>query len=369
MNPGFLPTIQKDSAMHKVNPLQVIDSLGEITRHRDRILIEKSLLKTLGELAPDQEFRLFKVLDHQDTKISLGLLAYSINGYVETSGFNVKHHELHTDIKQFVVNAIQRKAIEQVSNASGKIHQIIYPAMDQDNEVFAILLHVCGDKFKVETSRFVYSLLKVYTNYLLLLEDNQRDKLTQLLNRDTMDREITRILLRNNHLDAARQAGMQLRRQNDLFNYWLGILDIDHFKSVNDRFGHLFGDDVLILIARQMQEDINGEGDLLYRFGGEEFVIILQALSYDEARNTMEGLRNHIANHKFPQLNQVTVSIGMVQITNQTGSTEIIDQADQALYYAKEHGRNQVCCYEDLLERSLITPITQNTSVNEPEFF
>ena len=355
--------------MASVNSLQIIDSLGEITRHRDRVVIEKSLLKTLAELAPNQEFRLFKVLAKEGEEVVLGLLAYSVNGYVETSGFHLKRYELQPANKQLALDVINNKGIKQLVDADSKINHIIYPALDQNNEVFAILVHVCGDGFEFEVSRFVYGLLKVYSNYLALIEDNQRDKLTQLLNRDTMDREITRILLKNNGLYEAMAKGIPIKRRKDSLVYWLGVLDIDHFKSVNDNFGHLFGDDVLILVARQMQQDIRGEKDLLYRYGGEEFVIILQAQDMGEAKKAFERLRANIAKQNFPQVGTVTVSIGLVQITNQAGSSDIIGQADQALYYVKEHGRNQVCCYEELLQDSLIELAEQNVRGGDLEFF
>ena len=355
--------------MASINSLQIIDSLGEITRHRDREVIEKSLLKTLAELSPNQEFRLFRVLAKEGEEVVLGLLAYSINGYVETSGFHVERYELLPDIKQLVLRAIENKKIEQLADSNNKLTHIIYPSLDQYNEVFAILVHVCGDGFEFDVSRFVFGLLKVYSNYLALIDDNQRDKLTQLLNRDTMDREITRILMINSGMYAALAAGIPIKRRKDTPVYWLGVLDIDHFKSVNDNFGHLFGDDVLILVARQMQQVIRGEKDLLYRYGGEEFVIILQAVDLEEAKKAFNRLRINIAEHSFPQVGTVTVSIGIVQITHQAGSSDIISQADQALYYVKEHGRNQVCCYEDLLQHSLIEQAEKNISGGEAEFF
>lgn len=75
-----------------------------------------------------------------------------------------------------------------------------------------------------------------------------------------------------------------------------------------------------------------------------------------------------IAQHDFPQVG-TTVSIGIVEIAHQSGSTEIISQADQALYYAKEHGRNKVCCYENLLQDSLIKPFGLQVGADEAEFF
>lgn len=355
--------------MASVNSLQIIDNLGEITKHRDRELIEKSLLKTLAELAPNQEFKLFKVLCQEGEEITLELSAHSLNDCVETSGFHVDQYELPTHIKQLILSVIECKKTAQLADNDNKPTHIIYPGLDQYNEVFAILVHVCGEGFEHGLSRFVFGLLKVYSNYLALLEDNQRDKLTQLLNRDTMDREISRILIMNAGTYLGSAAETPIKRRKDEPAYWLGVLDIDHFKAVNDNFGHLFGDDVLILVARKMQQVIRGEKDLLYRYGGEEFVIILQAANIDEAKNAFNRLRINIAQHDFPQVGTVTVSIGVVQITNQAGSSDIISQADQALYYVKEHGRNQICCYEDLLQHALIEQTKPHMSSKETEFF
>ncbi|MFI3186601.1 MAG: GGDEF domain-containing protein [Methylococcaceae bacterium] len=355
--------------MAVVSSLQIIDSLGEITRHRDREVIEKSLLKTLTELSPNQEFRLFRVLATENDEVMLGLLAYSINGYVETSGFHVERYELQPAIKALLIEVLESKGVEQLTDVNNKLTHIIYPALDQSNEIFGVLLHICGDGFKFEVMRFVHGLLKVYSNYLALIDDNQRDKLTQLLNRDTMDREITRILLKNNGRFRAAEEDISTSSRRGGLSYWLGVLDIDHFKAVNDCFGHLFGDDVIILVARQMQKDIRGEKDLLYRYGGEEFVIILQAVDIEEAKQVFERLRINIEQRNFPQVGKVTVSIGIVQITHQVGSAEIISQADKALYYVKGHGRNQVCSYEYLLQNALIKQSEQQLSGGELEFF
>lgn len=355
--------------MTNVNSLQIIDSLGEITRHRDREIVEKSLLKTLGELAPNQEFRLFKVFSDEVDGVALGLLAYSINGYVETSGFHIKRYDLPKVIKQCVLTVIERKEIQQVVDEKGRVSHIVYPTFDHCNEIFAILIHVCGDGYEWTLQRFVNGLLKVYSNYLALIDDNQRDKLTQLLNRDTLEREITRILLKNNEHRSAMTEGVFLKRRKDSLTHWLCMLDIDHFKRVNDNFGHLFGDEVLILVARQMQRNIRGEEDLVYRYGGEEFVILLQEQDRELAKKAFDRLRADIERRTFPQVGVVTVSIGMVQATDQSGSGQLILQADQALRYAKEHGRNQVCCYEELLESALIEKAEQNLSSGNLEFF
>jgi diguanylate cyclase (GGDEF)-like protein len=128
----------------------------------------------------------------------------------------------------------------------------------------------------------------------------------------------------------------------------MGEIDIDHFKEVNDRFGHLHGDEVLVILARILQSSFR-KTDLIYRFGGEEFVVIVYVDDRGDAEMTFERLRRSIENHVFPQVGKVTVSIGITEIKDTSIPVELLGRADQALYYAKTHGRNQVAFYEALV--------------------
>ncbi|WP_374477371.1 GGDEF domain-containing protein [Zoogloea sp.] len=120
------------------------------------------------------------------------------------------------------------------------------------------------------------------------------------------------------------------------------------FKRVNDQFGHLYGDEVLLLLARIMQESFRHQ-DRLFRFGGEEFVVILRATSEDEVAVALERLRASVEGHLFPQVGTVTVSVGYTGINSSDTIPDIVGRADDALYFAKENGRNQVSSYERLL--------------------
>ena len=349
--------------MKNINTIQIVDSLAEITRHHDREIIEKSLLKTLSDLNNSQEFRLYKIIRTKPT-ITIGLLAFSINGSVEIARRHTKEHVIPNSLKKNIEAAIRLGNIEQVSNTEGKTTHYIYPAFDHNNEVFSILIQDCNENHNYNDLRLVHSLLKVYSNYLELIEYNKRDKLTQLLNRETLDNEITRLLINNNEKNRH-----GVRRVKDPIGFWLGIIDIDHFKSVNDKYGHLFGDEVLILVARQMKSDIRGDEDLIYRYGGEEFVILLQAKEMNEALVAFNRLRKNVAKQELPQLGHITISIGVVQVTDQPSSIKVIGNADQALYYAKQHGRNQVCIYEKLIEDGSIEYKDDNIETREIEFF
>ncbi|MNZ13812.1 putative diguanylate cyclase YcdT [compost metagenome] len=127
----------------------------------------------------------------------------------------------------------------------------------------------------------------------------------------------------------------------------LMMLDIDHFKSINDRHGHAVGDQVLRQFAHTLQDQLH-EGELLARMGGEEFVILLPGLAPDRANFTAERLRRAVQDLHLAQGDerlQITVSIGLDGCAGHEpapGLDELLARADQALYRAKAHGRNRV---------------------------
>lgn len=190
-------------------------------------------------------------------------------------------------------------------------------------------------------------LFRVYGNVVALLDYGEKDTLTELLNRKTFD--VAFIKAAAGLKPAPAKAPPQERRQSpQVRGAWLAVLDIDHFKRVNDGFGHLIGDEVLLLVARLMRA-CSRHSDLLYRFGGEEFVILMRCDSETDALSAMERLRTTIANHRFPQVGTITASIGLTEVFHNDIPSEAFGRADEAVYYAKSHGRNQVRSYQQLV--------------------
>ncbi|HEU4409332.1 MAG TPA: GGDEF domain-containing protein [Polyangiaceae bacterium] len=124
------------------------------------------------------------------------------------------------------------------------------------------------------------------------------------------------------------------------------MFDIDHFKQVNDRYGHLAGDFVLKELARVVQSRIRRD-EVFARYGGEEFSLVLPETNLDGAAALAETLRRKISEHPFTfqaETIPVTVSMGIAMLSEaERGSVELIQRADEKLYEAKRSGRNRVC--------------------------
>jgi two-component system, cell cycle response regulator len=125
------------------------------------------------------------------------------------------------------------------------------------------------------------------------------------------------------------------------------FVDIDHFKKINDGFGHLGGDGVLAAAARVMTATLRAE-DVLARYGGEEFAVICREIEAEGARALGERLRSAIENHRFEHSGKVipvTISVGAAVERKLTDAHALIAAADSAMYEAKRAGRNRVCLH------------------------
>ncbi len=159
------------------------------------------------------------------------------------------------------------------------------------------------------------------------------DHLTGLANRRSLDHALDR------ELSVARRNKTPLS---------LMMIDIDHFKSFNDNNGHIVGDQCLKAVADSLQHTVRRPADIVARFGGEEFVVMLPDTPLDNAMLVGETLRNGIDRLKLPYSPNskecVTVSVGIATTSSHSDSTAqaLLSQADAALYEAKKRGRNRV---------------------------
>ena len=152
------------------------------------------------------------------------------------------------------------------------------------------------------------------------------DKLTQLNNRMSTDNFIMKALT-----DSA----------NENKPLSVVIVDIDFFKSINDKYGHQVGDDVLIVFADILRNNFR-DSDFIGRWGGEEFIIALVDTRLEKAQKLIEGLRLKIESHGFDKVGQMTASFGLTQAASSDDIDCLFKRMDDNLYQAKESGRNKV---------------------------
>ena len=119
------------------------------------------------------------------------------------------------------------------------------------------------------------------------------------------------------------------------------MFDIDHFKKINDRYGHLVGDDVLVTLTKLIMED-KRSSDLIYRYGGEEFFLVLPNTDIKGAVKTAQRLHKLISKLFIPKVGHISVSMGVVEYQSQETIDDVIKRVDDLMYQAKKAGRNQI---------------------------
>jgi diguanylate cyclase (GGDEF)-like protein len=143
--------------------------------------------------------------------------------------------------------------------------------------------------------------------------------------------------------DLLKSESKKAARHNKKFT--LVILDIDNFKSVNDTYGHLIGDEVLKEMADIVRETIR-ESDVFARWGGEEFSVLLPETGLNGGAILAEKIRENIKSHRFSKAGNLTCSFGVAQFKPEEPRDTLISNADWALYHAKNHGKNQVAVFD-----------------------
>ncbi|MBB1074643.1 GGDEF domain-containing protein [Rhodoferax sp. 4810] len=239
----------------------------------------------------------------------------------------------------------------------------IFP-IDTQATVCSVLEVESDAAVPASTEAQIDSILHLYENLQGLLDYGERDSLTDLLNRKTFDSAFLHAAQAQNQkptLDRPDRRGQQAHA-----SYWLAVMDIDHFKHVNDNFGHLIGDEVLLLLARLMRASYRFH-DQLYRFGGEEFVVLMRCTSHDDALGALERFRRQVEQHAFPQVGHITISIGFAPLRADDTPTGAFDRADKAVYSAKSHGRNRICSFTSLVASGEL--VEQADDLQDVDFF
>ena len=328
----------------------ILQNLVEMTGHRDHLRLEVSVLSTLQRLPSVVQVRALEVFMLQGVR-HVRPRSWMHNGLWKSTEAEPANDPLRQPLAQLPAldACIQAHGVQAKAQPEKGRYLLWLPVWMNDQAT--ICLEVTQSQpFFAHKLDVLTGIFNVYQNYQSLLDYSERDALTGLFNRKTFDEQFARhtftaltppISVDPCPVPESRNAAEPSVQQ------WLAVIDIDHFKQVNDRFGHLYGDEVLILLANVLRASFRSH-DRIFRFGGEEFVVLLRSTTLDTAHKVFDRFRETVQNHVFPQVGQVTVSVGFVS-TVSGSPVEILGQADQALYFAKENGRNQVRFYDALV--------------------
>ena len=333
---------------------RLLDQLASLTAIRDLELIEFSLLKTLKGFLQPRGLSLVRLDGKGQPNMEI------IYGDDKCA---VRHEDIDLSPETQRADEFLRASDAQFySCAMDKGTLLVYPLMSSRTGRNYLQMLVKQDLSKME-NYMMAGVLQIYRNFVGIMQHAQTDQLTGLANRKTFDDCVARV---HELIPQEEDVLDNDRRASRALSYWMVMVDIDHFKSVNDRFGHLYGDEVLVILSQLMQASFRAT-DLIFRFGGEEFVLIVRCADHAACLETLERFRKAVEQRSIPQVGNVTISMGVTRMERSTFAATMVDHADQALYHSKHSGRNQVSFFEDLVAQGLI--VIEEIKTDEISFF
>lgn len=337
----------KTRSQNEADPLLIsyLDAIVALTCQREANGLTASLINSLCQHVQAERFRLLAISDLSENEgIDAGDLQETfVRDWLEPLSVPVPigHDE------DLLACAQSRNRISRNLPAAGN-RRLVLPIFSANN--LTAMLVIEGMREVGGEDEVLARLMQIFSNQLYLLSRNEIDGLTGLYNRLAFDVRIKHLVLSAGH-NERRTPAPQASPQN-----CLALLDIDYFKMVNDKYGHLYGDEVLVQFARLMSHAFRHQ-DMMFRYGGEEFAVVLVGTTSEAAVSVLESFRRKLESYEFPQIGCKTVSIGVANIAPGESVDTVINRADKALYYVKRHGRNQVCCYEMLVKEGKLAPV------------
>jgi diguanylate cyclase (GGDEF)-like protein len=344
-----------------MRPDHLIDQLAELAGQRNRDLLDGCFLDLFHDLLEPLSVAIFRP-DGDDHSPY-----WSLHRRVRDTAPGL------LDLEPMQAPLPSMPLHEQAWKSGALMQQLGSPSltlvpMGCDDDTHCLVEVVSAGPLGPDEERVVRGVQRFYRHLRALMDENERDSLTRLLNRKSFDETFVRMAMQLDGgplVDVPAAGGRRKSPDPADSSCWLAVIDIDHFKCVNDRHGHLIGDEVLILVAQLIRKTFR-TADRLYRFGGEEFVVLLRNASAGDAMRAFERLRCNVERFEFPQVGTLTVSIGYTEVQANDTPSAAFERADQAVYHAKSHGRNLVVDRESLL-RSGDVPVS--VVISEVEFF
>lgn len=326
----------------------VLTNLISLTNERDVYQLELLLAQSLHDL--------IQPLNSSADKSVVVYRAVNVNKKEFTSvviGNEADEKALTEEMKQSLADCFESG--EFLSLQAGDDSELnFYPLKNANNRTVAIIA-IQANINDTQIHDTISMLLQIHQNFAGLINDNERDTLTGLLNRKTFEAKVNKVF---------ETMVTSAKRQDDKKNtlHFLALFDIDHFKSINDEYGHLVGDEVLRELSKLMKDTFRDK-DLLFRYGGEEFLGVFECAKAQDIMQLLERFRKKVSSYQFSEVGKVTISIGYTEIFTYDNSSQVVSRADQALYYAKDNGRNATFHFEKLIAEGSIIEEKEEVSL------
>ncbi|MEC8081235.1 MAG: GGDEF domain-containing protein [Pseudomonadota bacterium] len=311
----------------------ILHHIENFTSQRDKELLAFSLLKSIREILSPIRTSILTLNGQDEPTMEIALT----NG--ESCEYRYQDISV-SDSTKASLDYINTWHLDELMKAHDDQYTSFH-VLQQSRQQNQYLIITLDNKPSRSESYIVKGMLSIYGNFSSLLAESQTDELTGLMNRKTFEESIVKLY-----------QGTAFEEESDLKSNWIAIIDLDHFKSINDSAGHLYGDEVLIHVSRVMRQTFT-QDDMLFRFGGEEFVILMRNRTRSQCAENLDKLRLNVQEIVMNNLDPITISIGVCEFQKYVFHVTLMDQADQALYYSKQNGRNRVTFYEEIVEAGL----------------
>ncbi len=347
----------------------------KLTDHRDRSHLELTLAKALIDLLRIDRVVLAKVVSTEGVKRWLEIVAMDIRGggkVVDPLRVNFQELPAVDDLRDRY-RSLQSRDVLDVAWAGPDGPRISYIPLYSEfsgEDQGVVEIH-SGAPLVVSQLEVVRDLLHVYRNMYSLLAYSDRDALTGLLNRKSLDDTFYSAVLDElgeNGDAAARDLTApilpgQERRHRVPPNYWLGTINVDNFGVLNDKSGHLIAEEVLILVARIVNNTFRTY-DRLYRLGGEQFAVLMHCPDEALVVAAFERFRANMEKFNFPQVGRVTACAGFTRVSAEDSPSTALERAERAVDYAQQHGRNQVVSHPALVRKGFFGDVPKVGAVD-----
>lgn len=296
---------------HNMDVVRAIDVMVQ-----NRTVLNEAKLNELHNQVLNDQRRTEAVLSKAE-----GLVAETMTNVSEAaSAVKNKTHHYAEDLQKSVADMDEAKSPEAIREVASGIMHKAQKMVSENKQLEAKLL---------QSSQVMHQLREEMET---VRRESMTDAMTGIANRKLFDSEVLRLVM------TAHQDKKPLS---------LLMVDIDHFKSFNDNYGHLVGDQVLKLVARTLKDGVKGR-DLPARYGGEEFAVVLPETELKAAEIVANALRRAVAEKDIinrttgERLGKITLSVGAAELRRGEKPAALIERADHALYQAKGAGRNCV---------------------------